>query len=275
MSEEADTNSLTEKGWRQGSVFIGADCPDFSKHAPDFDEDAFYIVLPYCCAVVNTDFQRKEPYLEIIKATRTCTRDKGLLWGRNPRRLQLPVENENEQFNVELSIHDRAFIPHELFATFSPRTDHVIPEQHRDVLKYWIAKRYIRNAFPSSFNERAGHVIKRMGDVLKKGSFTDAVLGIYLKLDPMEELASDEPYEVELVAITKEQDRITQREVISKFLGQSADELNGCQGVTISDTRVESETGITLAEFRELIRLDDYDFISLRNAGEPDIPLPM
>jgi len=44
--------------------------------------------------------------------------------------------------------------------------------------------------------------------------------------------------------------------------------LNKCKGILLTEIDLKSETGILLSEYRDLIRLDDYDFISHRDVHD-------
>ena len=64
-----------------------------------------------------------------------------------------------------------------------------------------------------------------------------------------------------------------ENEEIIKIKEQFKTNLQKCTGIMLSSIELKSETDILLSEYRDLIRLDDYDFISHRDEhDDPVIP---
>jgi len=267
MSIDVSTASLEELGWRQCSIVVGQDLPGLKEAVKNYQDDDIFIVLPYSCAVVQMDFQ-KEPNIELFRVRKVVKKDKGLQFGRNPRQLQIKVQNGNETFFVVGSIHDRFFIEHSLFITKSPDTNLILNETEKVIVKNWFAKRYIRNAFPTEFNIRAKTVIITLNKSLKNDSDLDELLGVYLILDPsdVEISAIEEPYDIEVLFLVKESG--LRNEGIIKIKNQFEKDLKDCNGIMLSNIELKSDTDTLLSEYRVFIRLDDYDFISHRDDHE-------
>jgi len=261
MSNDVSTASLEELGWRQGSIVVGRDLPGLKEVVKNYQDDDIFIVLPYSCAVVQMDFQ-KEPNIELFRVRNVEKKDKGLQFGRNPRQLQIEIQNGDEIFFENGSIHDRFFIEHSLFIAKSPDANLILNEIEKVVVKNWFAKRYIRNAFPTEFNIRAKTATDGLHKNLKGNSNLDELLGVYIKLDPanVEISDKDEPYDIEVIFLVKESG--LQNKDILKAKDGFEKNLENCTGIMLSSIKLRSETGILLSEFRDLIRLDDYDFIS-------------
>ena len=270
MSIDVSTASLEELGWRQCSIVVGQDLPGLKEAVNNYLDDDIFIVLPYSCAVVQMNFQ-KEPNVELFRVRKVEKKDKGLQFGRNPRQLQIEVQNGNEAFFVNGTIHDRFFIEHSLFIAKSPDVNFTLNETEKTIVKNWFAKRYIRNAFPTEFNIRAKTATIALNKSLKSDSDLDELIVVYLILDPSDVEISDaeEPYDIEVLFLVKESG--SQNEDIIKIKNQFEKNLNDCNGIMLSNIELRSDTDTLLSEYREFIRLDDYDFISHRD--EHDDPL--
>ena len=270
MSIYVSTASLEELGWRQCSIVVGRDLPGLREVVNNYQDNDIFIVLPYSCAVVQMDFQ-KEPNVELFRVRKVEKKDKGLQFGRNPRELQIVVQNGNETFLVNGSIHDRFFIEHSLFTDKSPDTNLSLNETECVIVKNWFAKRYIRNAFPTEFNKRIRTATSSLRNGLKRNSSLDELLGIYLILDPSDEEIPniEEPYDIEVFFLVKES--AIQNKDIIKIKDQFEKDLKECDGVMLSQIKLRSETDILLSEYRDLIRLDDYDYISHKDDHDDPI----
>ncbi len=273
MSSTKKSYSLEELGWRQGSVFFGRDCLELSADINKFDPDDVFIVLPYSCAVVNMDFENKEPYIEVLRAKKDSKRKRSSQWGRNPRQIQLIAEKDDTQYFINASIHDRIFISHAILLEIPQAQDRILAD-HIDALKYWIAKRYIRNAFPTNFNIRASKAIKGLQKSIEKvpddEDFLNELIGVYLKLDPYDQELNDikDPYEVEIIFLVSEKGRLEYADDLTELKQCFLRVLNECNGIYISNHEVQSDTGLLISEYKQLIRLDDYDFISFKENHE-------
>lgn len=260
---------LEGMGWRQFSIVSTSELPALSNYI-NCDENDIFVVLPYSCAVVNEDFQEKEPSIEFLRARPVERQDKGLQWGRNPREVHLEIEGEAGKSILHASMKDRFFAPHDLLLQSPPKSGVVITEADQQVLRSWLTKRYVRSVFPGEFNRRAGRTLRKIGDKLKKASFLDVVLGVFVTIDPHDQdLKADEPYDLKVVLISSEEAMVgSVRSQLDAFLVECVQSLAGCAGIFVSESQVESETLITVNEYRNMIRIDDYDYISFRDESE-------
>lgn len=265
MTSHRDSSiSLEQLGWRQFSVITGSDLPVLSDIVTNYADDDVFIVMPYSCAVVQMNFE-KEPYVELYRSHRVNRKNRGLQFGRSPRELQLEMSESGKRIYVNGSIHDRFFVGHEYFLELRPRADLELSDNQRVVLKNWFAKRYLRNAFPAEFNNRAGSVLKGLQDTLKSSADIDDLLGVYIELDPKDQefVEIDDVYEVNVCFLIKESlqisgSLITIKDSFSKVLSE-------CAGISVAGVELRTETDILLSEFRRFVRIDDYDFISFRD----------
>lgn len=271
MSRE-DTEKLEKMGWRQFSIFLGNAHPELTDLIPNLNDRDIFIILPYSCAVVNGDFENKEPYIEVLRCRET-TLNKSYQWGRDPREIHLGLEAPNMKGTLSAKIYDRFFIPHKLLLEFDPRLGYTLLDKDLNALKYWVAKRYIRQAFPDAFNRRINKVRNKLKEKLAKFPLLEHIQGIYLNIDPIDdELDEDDEYELSIIAIISEEGLGKNRKSLEEFFATYDELFSQIEGVVFnSPIKIESESAITLYEYRQLIRFDDYDFISFKEDHEDPI----
>ncbi|MFK5913116.1 MAG: hypothetical protein QM484_01980 [Woeseiaceae bacterium] len=270
MTTEEVAPSLEELGWRQCSIFLGSDLPNLARCVHDYSDDDIYIVLPYSCAVVQMDFD-KEPNIELFRVRRIRKKNRGLLFGRSPRQLNIEIQGDVGVFYANGSIHDRFFIDHSLFVGKALNPTLKLAPRECSTIRNWFAKRYIRNALPTEFNRRARVALNNLRDALKSGQDLDALKAVYIILDPNDQkLGSlEEPYDVEVSFLVEESE--LQNAAIQKISNQFDIDLDDSEGILVSSIELRSESDVILSEYKTMIRLDDYDFISYRDGHEDPV----
>ena len=113
------------------------------------------LVTSHDCDVLNASIA-KEPLVEVLRARvldDATGRRNPFSAGRNPRTLRLSeVSVQGEDIALGLVVQDRWEIPRELLMEEGP-VDRLPPREGRLVAE-WLAKRYIRSAFPTEFDRR-------------------------------------------------------------------------------------------------------------------------
>ena len=181
-------------GWRQGS-FQGT---EFSKnaaeHAPPTLEvkDADRMVLTcHDCDFLNFSIE-KEPVVEVLlmRPVGGDKPDRSLMSGRNPCVLQLTIETRDTTTYFACTVHERWTIPRTLLMEETP--SQFLPNRERRLLAEWLAKRYIRAAFPTAFDQRWRPRMTGWLKLLRNHS--EWMQGVYLRLNTLDELSADKPY---------------------------------------------------------------------------------
>ena len=158
MPREFDRDELAGLGWRQGAI-LGKRLSRLAwGHAPErVSESAndHLVVTSHDCDILNASIE-KEPLVEVLRA-RIPDDDRGsgrpFSSGRNPRALRLSrVPVQGRDIPLDLVVHDRWAIPRELLLEESPAD--FLPNAERRLVAEWLAKRYIRAAFPTAFDYR-------------------------------------------------------------------------------------------------------------------------
>ena len=199
MAGPFNSESMVRLGWRQGSV-LGAELARIARqYAPErvavSDEDLL-IVTSHDCDIVSPSLD-KEPVVEILRARiATASKvDRQYSGGRNPRVLSLVFKAGATDTVLACSVHDRWTIPRDLLQCGAPHGQ--LAEKERRLIAEWLAKRYIRAAFPTAFDLR-WHTKRRDWQRLLQ-RYSEWLQGAYLRLDTFDELPADIPYRCDLI----------------------------------------------------------------------------
>ena len=199
MTEPIDSEELARLGWRQGSI-LGPGLARLARtHAPATvkvgDADRF-IVTSHDCDIVNFSID-KEPVVEVLRTGIVTGRkvEKQQSGGRNPRTLQLAFEAGATATVLVCSVHDRWTIPRDLLLKEAPLEQ--LADKERRLVAEWLAKRYIRAAFPTAFDLRWRAKLKDWQKLLQRHS--EWLQGVYLRLDTLAELPAGTSYQCHII----------------------------------------------------------------------------
>jgi len=276
MAPLFDAARLAESGWRQGCVLADELAAVARQHAPpwlDWSGTWWLVITSHDCDVVNPSLE-KEPAVEVLRASvgtpvAPSTQE---LWGRHPRTLKLEVDAEGDAAAVllSLSVHDRWLLPRELLTDHVPRR--VLPSRSRRLVAEWLAKRYIRAAFPTAFDHRWRSAMDKWLKILRRHSAW--IQGVYLRLNTLDELPDGEPYHCHVLvavphALRGGPDWSKQRDLIERdveaFWHRHRPQVE-CDGVMVSGT-----DEITLADL-EVYQRFDADWVSFSD-DTPSMPV--
>ena len=188
MASEFDVGEVSRLGWRQGSVLGPLLVREASRRVPSsvkVEDGDWLVVTSHSCDILNGSLD-KEPVVEVLRAAVRPTLDGSSEGGRNPRLLHLAVGDAC----IHCRAHERWTIPRVLLAREEPRSG--ITGKPLRVLVEWLAKRYIRAAFPNAFDRRWKLKVKEWEALLRGNS--EWIQSVYLRLDTYNELADDQPY---------------------------------------------------------------------------------
>lgn len=275
MSTAFDASAIERHGWRQGAVLGTNLAGEAQMVAPNgivFAESDWLIVTSHDCDLVNGRLE-KEPTVELLRAAVVQQKkpDKQQVWGRNPREMQLvAADGAGGSVVLSLKVHERWSVPRELLASEAPR--HLLDDKTRRLVAEWLAKRYIRAAFPTKFDGRWRSKMKEWTGLLEGQSHW--IQGIYLRLSTQAELDDDKPYNVHFIvaapaAATKDPAWVKKKpdleSLIEKFWKQFGPGID-CVGVEVIPT-----SKLTLATIEAYQRFDA-DWVSFAD-DSPASPL--
>lgn len=223
------------------------------------------VVLMQDCDLVHPSYE-VEPNVEIMVGALIARADNGLRHGRNPRRLHLDFQRSGVPAVLAFSIHDRIIVPRSVLEDHAPHNSIRLARDERRLLCEWVAKRYVRAAFPDAFNERARAAHQKIEKELKRNG--EHVTGLFLMIDPDQECATGQDYRI-VLRVTSRSEAVADEKtelILVRLAKTIADALGSCAGIVVEDHQPVSEAEFTLEDLRFFKRWD-WDYRSY--SGEP------
>jgi hypothetical protein len=237
-------------------------------HLPTADPEALYILLTQDCDILHHDYDA-EPDVELHVARAITEPDGNLFHAKNPRRLQFSIASRT----FEIKICERCHAPRVCLVSHVP-CDLTLTEDDIRTIIGWTANRYLRSAFPDTFNQRlaaAKRSMKRIEAALKRDG--SVITGIFLRVDPPQEIAPEVRYQV-IMRLTAREEVFEQPEPETRALELTElirREFDLIDGIEIVDYALVSEADFSLADLRSTLRWD-YDYLSYREGALGDTP---
>ena len=199
MPEPFDSGRIVALGWRQGAVLGETLSPRAAEHAPAATSHCpsdSLIVTSHDCDIANPSLD-KEPVVEILRGREAAATEAAqvLTGGRNPRRLRFDAVADARPLTICCAVHERWFVPRELLLREKPAW--FVPEKERRLIAEWLAKRYVRAAFPTAFDLRWRTKQRGWLKILRQNS--EWIQAVYLRLSTLGELPEEKPYRVHLL----------------------------------------------------------------------------
>lgn len=264
---------VVDLGWRQGAILGDALGAKATAHwerlfGSDFplSPGTVWIVASHDCDVANWSLDT-EPWVELLAACVIPETDQRMLRGRHPRILQLQhaskffEDDGADEAHLKCCVNHRVHVSRAWLMQEAPQGQ--LGYEHVETMRRWLAKRYIRSAFPSTFDRRwcAKKGKKRWEKILKRHS--SSIQDVYLSLNTPEELENDHDYVCDLVVCVPEEamnepEWASRRE---KIAVEIEDFWNAPDGIACGEVEILPLDSITLADLHNYQRFDA-DWIS-------------
>lgn len=188
--------------WRQGDLPTRAAAAELQLIGPGKDQ-RFVVVISHDCDIPHQD----EPWIELITASvlQEESPDPQLSHAKNPRRLHLVYEADGkDSLILELRQTEKTSISKEDFGQHAIRHLARLSHDSKRTLKQWLAARYGRPAFPSTFEQRLGKKVGRRNVKRQIARILAAesrhLVGLFFDLGEQRglELPNEEPYELSI-----------------------------------------------------------------------------
>lgn len=259
----ADAEQIKRVGWSQGSI-VGAELAQTLAQGSNAEPARVWVIASPDCDVVHASFE-VDPQVELVAAVAAAKPPDGQLsHGRNPRVLQLP----DSEGRLEFRIAHRLAIERTLLARHAPTR--TLDDAAIRMLARWVAKRYVRQAFPDAFNERIRPATRKIDRALKRHG-VDAS-GIFVALNDWGELQEQDAYRAVISVVFP--DAVGLDEAREAKLAQLAaalrTALDACDGIEVADARHLGESEVTLHDLHTFKRWE-FDFRS--HSGRPGGPI--
>ena len=259
---------LEALGWRQGAILDRELASRAWEHAPAGlrrDDRCRLVVTSHDCDLLNPMIA-KEPVVEVLRASMVPDGHAAGVTssGRNPRTLTLSgVAVEGNDTALDFNVHDRWQVPRPLL--MAERPVGFLSDRDRRLVAEWLAKRYIRAAFPTAFDLRWRRKSRSWRILLAKHSRW--IKGVYLRLNTQREQPADQPYRCSMLAAVPHEkqhhrDWVEAREVMERAFMEFWNQFH--PGIVCEEVDVLPTDRITLAELERYQRFDA-DWISFED----------
>lgn len=214
------------------------------------------ILVNQDCDILNPSYE-KEPFAEFLLAEKIPGKpDPRYSKGKNSRLLHFRIGTDCYQARA----HNRITVPRRMLEKEKPNPKFILDADTKDLIPYWIGKKYFRTAFPDEFNKRLEPALRKISKALKKDS--DDIEELYILLDPMEELEEGAEYQVMLIA-TVSKDEISIIESVQDTVNKIAGDMNDCDGIKVRKPHAIRNKDVSLADIQEMDIWDVYDYLSV------------
>ena len=260
-----DSNYFKIKSWRQGILIsekstIQTLLDNSCGYMLDVSQvPEILMIISQSCDILH-DKVEDEPYIEFLAGYIFKKEDRNLFNGKNPRRLQVIHDKKILSF----AIHDILRVPKDVFERVDPKPASIIMERDKiNLIANWVAKRYVRAAFPDEFNRRIKEAKK--AEKASKNPLMGNVSLIFIDVSD-EELDIDHDYFVKMMVGVAHK---TDPKIFPEIEDLLFDAFN-VQGITI-EIEVHDDYDITYKTINTYRRYD-WDYRSLPDDSDVASP---
>jgi len=257
--------SLIDLGWEQGALVSADEGDQFGEFAHfDLGKGNLYLVISQTCDLVNPDFDI-EPFVEVLRLTPLESEPANeAIGGKNSRVLQFQIDIEGVPRSFQALPFERFFVDRQLLLEFSAVAH--VDDESRGMINAWLTKRFVRAAFPDSFDKRWKQRRKQIEKIIKR---LKRVCDIYIKIEPFSEVDDDIDYDLELYLLMNAED-FDDPDIHREYTAHKKDledQFNQCPNLDLQEIELVSDAEITLREIQQLRRWD-YSYLSYRDPGD-------
>ena len=251
---------LIDAGWKQGVIL---------EHGPfEHPKATGFLVLNQTCDCINPSFE-KEPYLELLpltlKGSKKSKPDENFVNGKNPREMHFWIEVDGEQRCVVAKVKEILLFDRSRHAELKFSESLKIAPGALGAILSWRADRYLRPAFPDSFEDAFRPLKDEFTKILAANGTDQLVDSILIQLDHYNELEGpDDGYACELRLMLAPK-VVGQPEDVErvKNLAQSLEALLGRSEVFFEPKCIVVELeNMSLWEARNFLDFSRYDYLS-------------
>lgn len=257
--------------WKQGLLLSAADVAlRQGAHYTVNDQDRL-LIISQTCDLVQGSFDR-EPYFEVLCIHPLEHSPSGdFQGGKNSRRIEFSLGSADQISHWYALPFERHVLPRELLVDGRTPGDAIDDENVLTMILHWLSRRYTRTAFPETFVDRVNTKKKEIAKKFKQ--VNPYVSGVYIRLNPFEELDTESDYKVEMILVMEAEryDDPMQHDACSEILKQLEAQMASCKGIDIMDVALESTASLTFEDvngFREW----DYSYLSFRDPDNSAAP---
>ena len=267
--------------WCQGNVLTDECALELKLCGQDEIHSKFFVVISHDCDLVaHAD---KEPFVEIVAAL-LIERLGADSHSKNARRLDLEFQCNTSSMILQLIATSKKSVNKDDLLQFLPRDDVNLNGSSLFTLRRWLASRYIRAAFPNSFEARLRAAPKagkksfliQIESILEQGG--EYIKGVYFDLDEgqnVERVEIDDCYLLGIIVLYEssknEPVAASSAEMVTENLDSLfatafySQETNKWNGIELQYINAVSDAVLTVAQ-QALLREWRLEHMSLRGS---------
>ena len=194
---------MEESGWLQGCVVKPEDVAqllDLAGKSELFADDVILIVASGSCDVANSADLVIE--FSIARYIENDANFGNYCFNKNPRKLNCTLESLLGNKYVTLFAFEKInIIKDNIPLGILPNLEIQFTQEELNFYKDWLASRYKRPAFPTEFDRRIDAAWKKDKRKRAVSKVSNNLIGIYAKVYPDKEIADNDNYFVDLLAL--------------------------------------------------------------------------
>lgn len=201
MVTEQVRDGWLQDGWARGAFIKVEENTCFFEQLPSIaqdkvksGEDVYLFPILNDCALVNPCF-KTEPWVYAMICWQSDTQQKDFLFAKNPRKYHFPISIGGEDKLFEVIASNLMTLDRELMFTYAPIKNMSWPDYGLDRMLNWVSERFRTPTFPDNWNSRLSTKDKQLKKLWKTDSF-EQCSGVYIRIEPFEELPADKSYDV-------------------------------------------------------------------------------
>ncbi len=237
-------------------------------------EGAFaFLVLNQTCDCINPDLE-KEPYLELLPLEKLNGKpDSRLKNGCNPRQIHFQIQEDGQAIWVNAKVTEIISFDRSAYESLEITSGYSIEKNVLNDLVQWRAQRYVRTAFPDSFEIAFRSLSKDFGGLMAKHA--DSIDSLLISLLPFDELEEGDCYSMQLHLMVKPE-LMGKPEMIEELQKTAKEITELLKKVDCFDSPICSVTSLdkmSLWEARNFLDFSRYDHLSFgQEDSAPDHP---
>ncbi|MFW1664646.1 hypothetical protein [Acinetobacter ursingii] len=260
---------MEELGWRQGSIVSQQHVNTIllSCKLP-YSEEIILIVASGSCDVANLN----DPYIEFSIAKKIDSYNGTFGFNKNPRKLHLKMDillSEMEMISgaVELLGHEKIQIKKtDIPEGIVPDRTKILSVQELRYYVDWLAGRYKRPAFPTTFDRRLDAVWVKKKRLKEADKVNDLILGVYAKVYPEAELSEHQNYAVNMFVMVRSNLSIEEKASVQSLIDSYKEAFTEAHMQLDTSIPMITEDKISVQRFKEYQRFN-MDELSYKNNG--------
>ncbi len=272
QQNEADIDNakiISEKGWRQGSIFTPG---DVFKEMTLADEELL-IICTQSCTVVSSRFTT-DPKVEamVIKPLSKYNPRSTEATGKNQRKLHIEVLNNSQFKCIECDINRRLFFDRLHLLKITPLQHMEISMQSVTKLAGWLGRSYTRIALPDLLvtllkPEIIPHILKCLDEKQIEGQnngspIHESVSYVYIDWQPRNPNDIVDLFELRFIFLCTDShtEELLERKLLEKLEPYQVE--GGKKGIRISNVICRTPDTTFLTDLNGFERYSEWDYLS-------------